>query len=163
MEKKHTINDGKQYLLTKDTYAKYVEMAEAAKKDGITLKVLSSYRTEDYQDSLYNNSVRRNGKVYADNYSARAGHSEHQTGLAVDINSTEGVFAYTSEFKWLQQHAHKYGFIMRYPKGKEWITGYAYEPWHYRFVGNEAAMRIYEEGITYEEYYIKYVAPTQYK
>lgn len=163
MEAKYTIRDGKQYLLTRDTYASYVAMAEAAKKEGYSLKAVSTYRTEDYQGGLYNYSVRVNGKVHADTYSARPGHSEHQTGLAVDINSTEGVFEYTREFKWLCEHAHEYGFIMRYPKGKEWITGYGYEPWHYRYVGVDAAKIIKELGITYEEYYVTYVAPGEYK
>ena len=128
MDKKYTLNDGKQYLLAGVAYEKYMQMWDAAKKEGLSMMVVSAYRTEDYQRNLYNNKVRTSGKVYADNYSARAGHSEHQTGLAVDIGSTRTSFEYSGEFKWLQKHAHEYGFILRYPKGKEWITGYAYEP-----------------------------------
>ena len=163
MNRKYTVNDGKQYLLASVAYDKYVQMAEAARKDGLSLRVISAYRTESYQRGLYNNKLRATGKVNADNYSARPGHSEHQTGLAVDINSTSGSFEYTQEFKWLQKHAHEYGFIMRYPKGKEWITGYAYEPWHYRYVGVDAAKTIYEEGITYEEYYAKYISVNEFR
>ena len=125
--------------------------------------VVSAYRTEDYQRNLYNGKVRTSGKAYADNYSARAGHSEHQTGLAIDIGSTLTSFEYTAEFKWLQNHAHEYGYILRYPKGKEWITGYAYEPWHYRFVGIDAAKVIYEEGITFEEYHAKYKSVNEFR
>ena len=112
---------------------------------------------------MYNKRLRAYGIVYADNYSARAGHSEHQTGLAIDIGSTKTSFEYTNEFKWLQEHAHEYGFIMRYPKGKTWITGYEYEPWHYRFVGVDAATKIFEEGITFEEYYAKYIDVSEYR
>ena len=163
MSREHTVNDGKQYLLAGVAYENYIKMSDAAKKDGLSMKVLSAYRTENYQRNLYNNKVRTAGRVNADNYSARPGHSEHQTGLAVDISSTKGTFEYTPEFKWLQKHAHEYGYILRYPKGKEWITGYSYEPWHYRYVGVDAAKIIYEEGITYEEYYAKYVSVNEFR
>lgn len=163
MDRKYTVNDGKQYLLAGAAYEKYVQMADDAKKEGLSMRVLSAYRTEDYQRGLYNNKVRTSGKVYADNYSARPGHSEHQTGLAVDISSTKNSFEYTAEFRWLQKHAHEYGYILRYPKGKEWITGYSYEPWHYRYVGTDAAKIIYEEGITYEEYYAKYISVNEFR
>ena len=163
MKKEYTVNDGKEYLLESGAYNKFVQMSNAAKKDGLTLKVISAYRTESYQAGLYNNKLRSTGIVNADNYSARPGHSEHQTGLAVDINSTSDSFENTAEFRWLQKHAHEYGYIMRYHKGKEWITGYAYEPWHYRYVGLDAAKIIHEEGITYEEYYAKYVSVNEFK
>ena len=163
MSRKYTANDGKQYLLAGVAYEKYAQMSDAAKADGLSMKVISAYRTEDYQRNLYNNKVRTTGKINADNYSARPGHSEHQTGLAVDISSTKGTFEYTAEFKWLQKHAHEYGFILRYPKGKEWITGYSYEPWHYRYVGTDVATIIFEEGITYEEYYAKYISVNEFR
>lgn len=163
MDSGYTVNDGKEYLLAGVAYDKYIQMADAAKRDGLSMKVLSAYRTEDYQRNLYNNKVSSTGKVNADNYSARPGHSEHQTGLAVDISSTSGTFEYTSEFQWLLQHAHEYGFILRYPKGKEWITGYSYEPWHYRYVGEDVAGIIHAEGITYEEFYAKYISENQFK
>ena len=157
MARGYTANDGKEYLLAGVAYEKYAQMADAAKSDGVSMKVVSAYRTESYQRGLYNNKLRSTGKTNADRYSARPGHSEHQTGLAVDINSTYVSFENSVAFQWLTQHAHEYGFILRYPKGKEWITGYAYEPWHYRYVGVDAATIIAEEGITYEEYYVKYV------
>ena len=159
----YTARDGKEYLLANVAYEPYIQMAEDAKREGLNLKVVSAYRTEDYQRGLYENKLRTTGKVNADNYSARPGHSEHQTGLAVDINSTSGTFEYTAEFKWMQQHAHEYGFILRYPKGKEWITGYSYEPWHYRYVGTDVAKIIYDEGITYEEYYAKYISVNEFR
>ncbi len=162
MDRQYTVNDGKVYLLAGVAYEKYVEMFETAKNEGLSLRVISAHRTESYQRGLYNNKLRATGKVNADNYSAKPGHSEHQTGLAVDISSTRRSFEYTSEFKWLGEHAHEYGYILRYPKGKEWITGYSYEPWHYRFVGTDAAKIIHEEGITYEEYYAKYVSVNEF-
>ena len=163
MKKEHTVNDGKVYLLAGVAYDNFIQMFNAAKKQGLSLLVLSAHRTEAYQKYLYDNKVRSAGKVYADNYSARPGFSEHQTGLAVDITSVETTFENTAEFRWLQKHAHEYGFILRYPKGKEWITGYSYEPWHYRYVGTDAAKKIYEEGITYEEYYAKYVSVNEFR
>lgn len=157
MNRNYTVNDGKQYLLAYVAYDAYIKMADAARSEGLSMRVISAYRTENYQRNLYNNKLRTTGRINADNYSARPGFSEHQTGLAVDISSTKTSFQYTAEFKWLTNHAHEYGFILRYPKGKEWITGYAYEPWHYRYVGTEVATIIHNEGITYEEFYAKYI------
>ena len=162
MERKHT-NGGGQFFLKDIAYEKYVEMSDAAKNDGVSMYVVSAYRTEAYQRNLYYGKVRNGGQTYADNYSARAGHSEHQTGLAVDINSTYVSFEYSLAFQWLQNHAHEYGYILRYPKGKEWITGYSYEPWHYRYVGVEVATIIHEQGITFEEYYADYVLANEYQ
>ena len=135
----------------------FKEMSNAAKKDGIKVYNVSGYRSFNTQKSLYNNYVNRDGKEKADTYSARAGTSEHQTGLATDINSVSSSFENTSAFKWLKVNAHKYGFILRYPKGKEFITGYMYEPWHFRYVGEDVAKVIYEKDITYEEYYATYI------
>ncbi len=163
MSREYAANDGREYLMAGVAYEAYKQMANAAKKDGLSLKVVSAYRTEEYQKNLYNNKVKATGKTNADNYSARPGHSEHQTGLAVDINSTNNNFDATAEFRWLQKNAYKYGFILRYPKGKTWITGYAYEPWHYRYVGVDAAKIIQTEGITFEEYHAKYVVVNEFK
>ncbi|MBR5478704.1 MAG: D-alanyl-D-alanine carboxypeptidase family protein, partial [Clostridia bacterium] len=135
MDRMYTINDGKQYLMTHEAYWRFKQLSDAARKEGISIKAASTYRTEDYQGRLYNNYLRTTGRKNADNYSARPGFSEHQTGLAVDVNYTGTSFENTTAFKWLQKHAHEYGYILRYPKGKTWITGYAYEPWHYRYVG----------------------------
>ncbi len=163
MNKKYTVNDGKQYLLENTAYEKFVQMADAARKDGVSLRVISAYRTEDYQRRLYNKKIKTLGKNNVDNYSARAGFSEHQTGLAVDINSTKNSFEHTDAFRWLQKHAHEYGYILRYPKGQKWITGYEYEPWHYRYVGTDAAKIIHQEGSTYEQYYAKYIAVNEFR
>lgn len=130
------------------------KMKDAAKNANINLNIRSGFRSYNTQVSLYNNYVKRDGKTAADTYSARAGHSEHQTGLAADINSLEQSFINTKEGKWLNENCYKYGFIIRYPKGKEDITGYIYEPWHIRYVGTDIASKLYNNGnwITLEEY-----------
>ncbi len=138
--------------LTGEFMAAYNEMIADAYADGITLWVCSGYRSYSYQSKLYNNYVYTDGKAAADTYSARPGHSEHQTGLAADINSADESFAGTPEAKWLAANCWKYGFIIRYPKGKESITGYIYEPWHIRYLGKENAKLVYESGLTLEEY-----------
>ena len=130
-----------------------------AKEDGILLAGVSGYRSEATQVGLYNSYVKRDGKAAADRYSARPGHSEHQTGLTMDISGTSGkcaaqdCFGGTPEAKWVAKHAYEYGFIIRYPEGKEQITGYQYEPWHLRYVGTDIAKVIHENGITLEEYF----------
>lgn len=129
-------------------------MSDAAKADGITLYVSSGYRSYDYQNNLYNYYVSVDGKKEADRYSARPGYSEHQTGLAIDIANGSHNFIEdnSKEYKWLINNSYKYGFILRYPKDKEWITGYMYEPWHYRYVGEDIAKYIQETKLTYDEY-----------
>lgn len=131
-----------------------IKMFDDAKKAGYSLNVVSGYRTHSLQNTLFTNSTKRNGLSHALKYSAKAGHSEHQTGYAIDINSTQDSFANTKEYTWLINNSYKYGFIERYPKGKEFITGYGYEPWHYRYVGIDIATKIHEENITFEEYKI---------
>jgi LAS superfamily LD-carboxypeptidase LdcB len=141
-------------------YQPYLNMYNAAKIDGLDLFVTSGYRSYQTQQVLYNNYVKADGQAKADTYSARPGYSEHQTGLAIDFiipGSTFNNFKYTEEFRWLKDNAHKYGFIMRYPLGKENITGYQYESWHYRYVGVDIAKYIYENDITYDEYYAYYI------
>lgn len=128
------------------------EMFRAAKADGIILEIVSGFRSYDRQTQLYNNYVSRDGVAAADRYSARAGHSEHQTGLAFDLNSLEESFGETKEGKWLKEHCWEYGFIIRYPKEKEEITGYMYEPWHVRYLGKTAAKSVTESGLCLEEY-----------
>lgn len=133
----------------------FEKMAKAAKKEGFNIVAVSTYRSYDYQEKLYNNYVNEKGSYYADMASARAGHSEHQTGLAVDIADLSldyDNFENTKEFYWVKENAHKYGFIMRYPKAKFHITGFKYEPWHYRYVGTNIATYIYKNNITLEEY-----------
>ena len=127
-------------------------MFAAAAKDGISLWIKSGYRSYIDQKIIYNGYVARDGKEVADKYSARPGHSEHQTGLAFDLNSIDFSFADTREAKWIAENCHKYGFIVRYPKNKESITGYLYEPWHVRYLGIEKATQVYESGLCLEEF-----------
>ena len=130
-------------------------MQAAAKADGLNIYISSGFRSYSYQKNLYNNYVNRDGVVAADTYSARAGHSEHQSGLAFDVNTINDSFANTEEGKWLNDNCYKYGFILRYPKGKSDETGYQYEPWHFRYVGVELAEKLYNNGnwITVEDYF----------
>ena len=135
-------------------------LAKKAKEEGYNIRAVSTYRSYSYQENLYNNYVKKDGVAEADKYSARPGFSEHQTGLAVDVDNiitNYNNFENTKEFEWMKENAHKYGFILRYPKSKEDITGYMYEPWHYRYVGVKIATFIYKNKITFEEYYFKYL------
>lgn len=143
------------------TYNAFIEMAKAAKQDGITLILTSGYRTNAKQKTIYDDMKNKKGEKYADEYAARPGSSEHETGLSLDILTYGGLtdtFKETSAYAWLYSHASEYGFIERYPEGKEYLTGYAAEAWHYRYVGVETAKKITEEGITFDEYYAFYVA-----
>ena len=141
--------------LTSETGEAFNQMKMDAQNSGLNIEIISGFRSYARQNTIYNNYVSRDGKESADRYSARAGHSEHQTGLAIDINSLNTSFENTEEGKWLKENSYKYGFILRYPKGKEEITGYMYEPWHYRYVGRELATKLYSNGswLTIEEYF----------
>lgn len=150
--------DGNQ--TTKEVLDAFKNMWNAAKKEGLTLIVNSSYRDYTSQDEVWKHYENVYGEEYADSIAARPGFSEHQTGLALDIityGAKKNTFEETDEFKWLDKNAHKYGFILRYPKGKEDITGYAYESWHYRYVGIELATEIKKLNITFDEYYAYYI------
>lgn len=127
-------------------------LQQAAKNDGHSIPLVSGFRSYEKQKTLYNNYVAKDGVELADTYSARPGHSEHQTGLAFDVGAIDDNYGNTPAGIWLTQNAHKYGFIIRYLKGKENITGYKYEPWHIRYVGIEHATNIYNANITLEEY-----------
>ena len=128
-------------------------LVRAAKNDGIILLGNSGYRSYDTQKELYNMRVLSDGKQMADKYVAKAGFSEHQTGLAIDLTNEYRYFVKgTNEAEWLENNCYKYGFIIRYPEGQESITGVAYEPWHIRYVGEEVSRYIYENNITLEEY-----------
>ena len=137
------------------------EMFAAAENDRIHLVMGSGYRGEEFQKVLYDGYLEEGGQEYADSISSRPGYSDHQTGLATDLCGQDETydlnqdFENTAEGKWLAANAYKYGFIMRYPKGKEEITGYAYEPWHFRYVGKDSAKEIHDAGanMTFEEYY----------
>lgn len=134
------------------------QMSEAAAKEGYTIVVTTAYRSYDFQKSLYDSYVKNSGQAAADRFSAQPGKSEHQTGLSADVSSPSVNYQLTKDYintpegKWLNDNAHKFGFIIRFPQGKEAITGYMYEPWHVRYVGHTAAAEIYNKGITLEEY-----------
>ena len=130
-------------------------MFAAAKKEGLNIYISSGFRSYNKQKSLYNGYVSSDGKTKADTYSARPGHSEHQSGLAFDVNQINSSFDNTKEAKWLHKNCYKYGFILRYPKNKTNETGYIYESWHYRYVGVELATKLYNNGdwITMEDYF----------
>lgn len=150
---------GPQYL-QKEALDAFVKMHQDAKQLGLNITVYSAYRSIETQDLIWNNAI-KSGRTLQDVDSsiARAGHSEHHTGLSIDVISVENSVEETEEFKWYSENAHKYGFIIRYPKGKENITGYKYEPWHLRYVGPEIAKDVYEMGITYDEYYVQVLQP----
>ncbi len=132
--------------------AQFALLREGAAADGLNIYLSSGFRSYDYQARIYNNYVAWYGQEKTDTLSARPGHSEHQTGLAIDVNIVNDSFIGTPEAIWLAEHAHEYGFIIRYPKGKEHITGYKYEPWHIRYLGVETATAVYESGLCLEEY-----------
>lgn len=141
--------------LQKEAKEAFEKLSDDASKLGYRIVAISAYRDYNYQNELFNYYVKEKGLDYALNCSAKPGHSEHQTGLAVDVegeNKDYDKFESTKEFDWIKNNAHLYGFILRYPKGKEDITGFKYEPWHYRYVGIKAAEYIYENKITLEEY-----------
>ena len=138
-----------------NAYSAYLKMQTAASKAGYTINIASGYRSYAYQKKLYNSYVNRNGKADADRGSARPGHSEHQTGLGFDLNTISDSSANTNKSKWVLSNCYKYGFILRYPSGKEGKTGYKYEWWHLRYVGVDLATKLYNNGnwITLEEHF----------
>ena len=146
--------------IKKEVYEKFRSMYNDAKKEGLYLIITSSYRDYNFQKELWDSYANQKGDEWADSVSARAGYSEHQTGYTLDIvtyNANMSSFEKTDEFKWLQNNAYKYGFILRYPKDKEDITGYSYESWHYRYVGKDVATKIKKLGITFDEYYAYFI------
>ena len=132
-------------------------MASDVEATGMFIDGVSGYRSKMYQESLYNNYVRHSGIDAANTFSAKKRHSEHETGLAIDIRSKSTLytkFETTKEYIWIKQNAHKYGFIVRYPKDKEYITGYKFEAWHLRYVGIDVATSMFEQDLVLEEYLI---------
>ena len=142
------------------------QLYSAAQSQGINFGIISAYRDFNTQVALYNKFVNRDGQEAADTYSARPGHSEHQTGLAVDFDDggscyLNACFESTAAGQWLAAHAYEYGFVLRYPSGKDAVTGFTYEPWHFRFVGVELATEMHNTGIsTLEEFFGLEPAPT---
>ena len=156
----NTYSYGEDQMLTEDTFDAFLSMWNAAKKEGLNLIINSSYRSYEDQEEVYKYYKSTLGEEDADKRAARAGFSEHQTGMAIDIQtygSRASTFEDFDEFKWLQDNAYKYGFILRYPKDKEYLTGYEYESWHYRYIGKEAAKYIHENNISFDEYYAYFV------
>lgn len=150
----------KKIELVSEAKDAFLKLCHKAKEDGFTIRVMSSYRSYDYQKQLYQNYVDSDGMEEADTYSARPGFSEHQTGLTIDVDNAKVTytdFEKTNEFKWMIENAHRFGFILRYPKDKEHITGYSYESWHYRYVGVDIATYIHEHNITFDEYYVRFI------
>ncbi|MEG0026491.1 MAG: M15 family metallopeptidase [Bacilli bacterium] len=143
-----------KYLVA-EALVNFEKLSFNAKKVGYQITAISAYRSYDYQDKLFNNYIKQKGEFYTLECSAKAGHSEHQSGLAVDVmgsNNEYELFENSKEFKWMINNCYKFGFILRYPKDKVHITGFKYEPWHYRYVGKKAAYFIYKHGICLEEY-----------
>lgn len=140
-------------LMEKTAGEAMYSMIKAAALDGVTLTPSSGYRSYGTQTQVYNKWVSQLGQEEADRVSARPGHSEHQMGGTMDFGSITPSFVDTDAFAWMKLNGHLYGFILRYPSGKEHITGYNFEPWHWRFVGVAAATRIQATGVTLEEYY----------
>lgn len=145
--------------LNAEVYRNFKLMQAAALKQGFEIFVDSSYRTYAYQETVFNSVAVEKGLDHALQYVAPPGGSEHQTGLAFDIifrrngEMIEEQLETDPEIIWLYENSYKYGFILRYPKGKEEITGFNYEPWHFRYVGKELALELHEKDITLEEYY----------
>lgn len=145
---------GTDYAVRAEVHDQLELMFAAAEDEGLGLRVISAYRSHDTQAGTYDWWVRHNGRAAADATSARPGHSEHQTGLAVDLDSTSGgcyldqCFGQTDEGRWVAAHAHEFGFVISYPEGARETTGYAYEPWHVRYVGPRVATDMDARGIT---------------
>ncbi len=149
-------NGAKMVRVAAEAYQKFIE---GAKKDGITLESTTAYRSYSFQNTLYTNYVAEDGQKKADTYSARPGTSEHQLGLAVDLNdpNVSGARLDDKDFKWVKENSYKYGFILRYLEEFVPITGYMEEPWHIRYLGVELATKVYNSGLTYDEYYDLYI------
>lgn len=138
--------------LNGEAMAAFESMKKAAAIEGINLFIVSGFRSYSHQATLYKNYVSISGRTETDRFSARPGHSEHQSGLALDLNSASSSFAGTKEAIWLANNSFSFGFIVRYPQGKEAITGYKYEPWHMRYLGIENATKVFNSGLCLEEY-----------
>ncbi len=157
----------KYYAADRNKYTRFMRaeaaeafhrLVETAAEEGIDIVMTTAYRSYEFQQILWDNYVAQKGEEEANKTSARPGESEHQTGLAVDLSTSEIDYRNSSDFadtaagRWVAENAHKFGFILRFPEGKTDITGYSYEPWHIRYVGLTAAADIYEENLTLEEY-----------
>lgn len=154
-----TILAGEHYVAA-DAYQAYERMRQDMAKLGLSIKAITAYRSYDYQEQMYHSMLANGEQESVDAQIARPGYSEHQTGRAIDIGATNGSkrFQETEEAGWIETHGHQYGFIIRYPKDQEQITGYIHEPWHVTYVGVDIATMMKENGIaTLEEYVAKYI------
>lgn len=152
VNKKYSVPSDYNPGLQKVAKDAYDRLASNAKNSGYDIPLVSGFRSYETQKTIYNNYVSLYGEKETDTFSAKPGHSEHQTGLAMDVGKIDDDYGETKEGIWLKENAHKYGFIIRYPKGKESITGYKYEPWHIRYLGEDLATKVYKSGLSLEEY-----------
>ena len=152
----YVVGNDTGYYATPNTVAAFIKMVDALYEEtGLWLWNTSSYRGADFQEELYTNYVNQHGQAEADRMSAKPGHSEHQTGLVIDVVTPGGsmwTFAETQQSAWVNKNAHRFGFIVRYPEGKEHITGYMPEAWHLRYIGVDAATKVYQSGLTFDEW-----------
>ncbi len=152
VNKTYSLPEDYNYGADEEALAALYDMFDAAEEDGIELFIASGFRSYEDQKVLYEKYEEESGKEAADTYSARAGYSEHQSGLAFDVNDPSDAFNDTSEAQWLAEHCAEFGFIIRFPKGKESETGYQYESWHVRYLGVEAAKEVTESGKSLEAF-----------
>lgn len=147
--------------LVEEARDNFYKLVDKAKEEGLTIRAISAYRGYTYQKRLYDKYVEADGVNKADTYSARPGFSDHQTGLAIDVDNTISSFenfTNTKEYQWMLDNSYKYGFILRYPSAKESITTYQFESWHYRYVGLKLAKKIKASNLTFDEYFTRYLA-----
>ena len=157
-----SLSYNQNYYLRKEAAEMFEKLTSAGLVDGVIFYPFSPYRSYETQEVLYNRYVARDGITAADTYSARPGFSEHQLGLAVDVRSNTLNDNLTPEhYEWMLDNSYKYGFIVRYPKGKQKITQFMEEPWHLRYLGIELATKVHDSGLTYDEYYEIYMKETQ--
>ena len=155
---KDEYTDGEEYFANSTAVNALIQMFESAKLEGLEMVVNSAYRSYEEQEETAEFYRKWYGDNYVTNFVAKPGFSEHQTGLAFDIGSTsEKVFADSKEYDWIMKNAYKYGFIHRFSKKGEVITGFRNEPWHFRYVGKDIAKYVYENNITFEEYYVMFL------
>ena len=153
-----SLSTNQNLKVKREAYEAYLEMLKDAQAEGLNFSICSAYRSYALQESLYNNSLAANGKEYTETMFAYPGKSEHHTGYAIDITSASMNWGLSQDFTeypdgaWITEHCSEYGFIIRYPKGKEDVTGYVYEPWHIRYVGIDTAKYITDHELTLEEY-----------
>lgn len=164
INEKYFINGNKSYnMLRKPAKEAFERLSMDSIKNSTPVYGQSAYRSYERQSVLYDKAIKNYGKEKADMDTARPGHSEHQTGLTIDVSSNKQgnmlSFENTQSFTWMRDNAYKYGFILRYPKGKENIHGYIYEAWHYRYVGKKVAKDMHDNysNLTYDEYYYKFI------